>query len=398
MRTQVGIVGAGPAGLVLGRLLERAGIDSVILERRSRSYVEGRVRAGVLEHGTADLLEEIGTGDRMRREGMVHRGIELRFDRAGHRIDLEGLTKKTITVYGQQEVVKDVIAARLGSGLPLEFEAEVTAISGLTGDRAVIHHSSAIHRGAGELTCDFVAGCDGGHGVSYDSIPAGALTRYERAYPFAWLGILAQAPASSDELIYARHERGFALHSMRTPQIIRMYLQVARDADLTAWPDSRIWDELDARLATDAGFHLTHGPVLERGITPMRSLVTEPMRYGRLFLAGDAAHIVPPTGAKGLNLAVADVRVLAEALIAHYRDGDDRLLGEYSARCLRRVWRAQRFSSWMTTMLHRRPDDDEFANRLQLAELAYVTGSTAAATTLAENYVGWAVDTSGSHS
>jgi p-hydroxybenzoate 3-monooxygenase len=388
MRTQVGIVGAGPAGLVLGRLLEQAGIDTVILERRSRSYVEGRVRAGVLEHGTADLLEEIGVGDRMRREGMVHRGIELRFDRAGHRIDLEGLTKKTITVYGQQEVVKDLIAARLDSGIPLEFEAEVTAISGLTGDRPVIH------RGGNELTCDFVAGCDGGHGVAHDAVPAGALSRFERAYPFAWLGILAQAPASSDELIYARHERGFALHSMRTPQIIRMYLQVAPAADLADWPDARIWDELNARLATDTGFTLTDGPVLERGITPMRSLVTEPMRYGRLFLAGDAAHIVPPTGAKGLNLAVADVRVLAEALIAHYRDGDDRPLDEYSARCLRRVWRAQRFSSWMTTMLHRRPDDDEFAHKLQLAELAYVTGSTAAATTLAENYVGWAVDTS----
>ena len=392
MRTQVGIVGAGPAGLVLGRLLERAGIDTVILERRSRSYVEGRVRAGVLEHGTADLLDQIGTGDRMRREGMVHRGIELRFDRAGHRIDLEGLTKKTITVYGQQEVVKDLIAARLAGGRPLEFEAEVTAISGLTGDRPVIH------RGAGELTCDFVAGCDGGHGVAYGSVPAGALTRYERGYPFAWLGILARAPASADELIYARHERGFALHSMRTPQIIRMYLQVAPDTDLADWPDARIWDELNARLATDTGFHLTEGPVLERGVTPMRSLVTEPMRYGRLFLAGDAAHIVPPTGAKGLNLAVADVRVLAEALVAHYRDGDDRLLDEYSARCLRRVWRAQRFSSWMTTMLHRRPDDDEFAHRLQLAELAYLTSSTAAATTLAENYVGWAVDTSGPHS
>jgi len=392
MRTQVGIVGAGPAGLVLGRLLERAGIDSVILERRSRSYVESRVRAGVLEHGTADLLEEIGTGERMRREGMVHRGIELRFDRAGHRIDLEGLTKKTITVYGQQEVVKDLIAARLHSGLPLEFEAEVTAISGLTGDRPVIH------RGAGEVACDFAVGSDGGHGVASHSVPAGALRRYERSYPFAWLGILARAPASSDELIYARHERGFALHSMRTPQIIRMYLQVAPDADLADWPDARIWDELNARLATDTGFTLTDGPVLERGVTPMRSLVTEPMRYGRLFLAGDAAHIVPPTGAKGLNLAVADVRVLAEALVAHYRDGDDRLLDEYSARCLRRVWRAQRFSSWMTTMLHRRPDDDDFAHKLQLAELAYVTGSAAAATTLAENYVGLAVDTSPPHS
>ena len=388
MRTQVGIVGAGPAGLVLGSLLARAGIDTVVLERRSRSYVEGRVRAGVLEHGTADLLDELGVGDRMRKEGMVHRGIELRFDRTGHRIDLAGLTGKTITVYGQQEVVKDLIAARLGSGLPLEFDAEVTAISGLTGDQPTIQHEG------GALDCDFVAGCDGGHGVAYGSVPAGALTRYERVHPFAWLGILAQAPASSDELIYARHERGFALHSMRTPEIIRMYLQVPPDTDLADWPDERIWNELSARLATDAGFHLTAGPVLEKGVTPMRSVVTEPMRYGRLFLAGDAAHTVPPTGAKGLNLAVADVRVLAAALIAHYRDGDDRLLDEYSARCLRRVWRAQRFSAWMTTMLHRRPDDDEFAHKLQLAELAYVTGSAAAATTLAENYVGWAVDTS----
>jgi p-hydroxybenzoate 3-monooxygenase len=392
MRTQVGIVGAGPAGLVLGRLLERAGIDTVVVERRSREYVEGRVRAGVLEHGTADLLDELKVGDRMRREGMVHRGVELRFDRVGHRIDFEDLTGRTITVYGQQEVVKDLIAARLASGLPLEFESEVTAITGLTGtgitgDRPVIHHGGA------ELECDFVAGCDGGHGVAFGSVPAGALTRYEHVYPYAWLGILARAPASAHELVYTRHERGFALHSMRTPEIIRMYLQVPPDTDLGAWPDARIWDELSTRLSTDAGFHLTEGPVLEKGVTPMRSVVTEPMRYGRLYLAGDAAHIVPPTGAKGLNLAVADVRVLADGLIAHYRDGDDRLLDEYTARCLRRVWRVQRFSSWMTTMLHRRPDDDDFAHRLQLAELTYVTTSRAAATTLAENYVGSAVDT-----
>jgi p-hydroxybenzoate 3-monooxygenase len=386
MRTQVGIVGAGPAGLVLGRLLERAGIDSVILERRSRAYVEGRVRAGVLEHGTADLLDELGVGDRMRREGMVHKGIELRFGGVGHRIDLEGLTGRTITVYGQQEVVKDLIAARLASGLPLEFEAEATAITGLTGDRPVIH------RGGAELECDFVAGCDGGHGVAFRSVPAGALTRYERVHPYAWLGILAQAPASAHELVYTRHERGFALHSMRTPEIVRMYLQVPPDTDLTDWPDARIWDELSIRLATDAGFTLTEGPVLEKGITPMRSVVTEPMRYGRLYLAGDAAHIVPPTGAKGLNLAVADVRALAAGLVAHYRDGDDRLLDAYTPYCLRRVWRIQRFSSWMTTMLHRRPDDDEFAHRLQLAELRYLTTSVAAATTLAENYVGSAVD------
>jgi p-hydroxybenzoate 3-monooxygenase len=396
VRTQVGIVGAGPAGLVLARLLERAGIDAVVLERRSRPYVEGRVRAGVLEHGTADLLEELGVGARMRREGMVHRGIELRFDGTGHRIDLAGLTGRTITVYGQQEVVKDLIAARLDTGGPLLFDAEVTAITGLTGDRPVLRfRQDGVDR---ELTCDFVAGCDGGHGVARDAVPAGRLTRYDRVHPFAWLGILARAPAAADELVYAYHERGFALHSMRTPEIIRLYLQVPPDTDIADWPDARIWDELNARLATDDGFELKPGPVIEKGVTPMRSLVTEPMRYGRLFLAGDAAHIVPPTGAKGLNLAVADVRVLAEALIAHYRDGDDRLLDEYSARCLRRVWRAQRFSSWMTTMLHRRPDDDEFAHKLQLAELAYVTESAAASTTLAENYVGWTVDTSGPRS
>jgi p-hydroxybenzoate 3-monooxygenase len=382
-RTQVGIVGAGPAGLVLGRLLENAGIASVILERRSREYVEHRVRAGVLEHGTADLLERIGVGDRMRREGMVHRGIELRFGGARHRIDPEALTGRTITVYGQQEVVKDLIAARLAGGLPLEFEAGVTTVTGLDGDAPVIRHDG------GEITCDFVAGCDGGHGVSAAGAPAGAFTRYERRYPYAWLGILAQAPASSDELIYCRHERGFALHSMRSPEVMRMYLQVPPDTDLADWPDDRIWDELGVRLATDDGFELTRGPVLEKGVTPMRSLVTEPMRYGRLFLAGDAAHIVPPTGAKGLNLAVADVTMLAAGLTAHYRDGDDRLLGAYSRERVARVWRAQRFSSWMTTMLHRRPDDDEFAHKLQVAELAYVTGSAAMATTLAENYVGW---------
>ncbi len=381
-RTQVGIVGAGPAGLVLGRLLENAGISTVILERRSRAYVEHRVRAGVLEHGTADLLERIGVGARMRREGLVHRGIELRFDRARHRIDLQQRTGKTITVYGQQEVVKDLIAARLASGLPVEFEAEVTAVD-LDGP--------AVRYNGTELVCDFVAGCDGGHGVAAAAVPAGVLTRYERQYPYAWLGILARAPASSDELIYARHDRGFALHSMRTPEIIRMYLQVPPDTDPGDWPDERIWDELTVRLATDDGFELTRGPVLEKGVTPMRSLVTEPMRYGPLFLAGDAAHIVPPTGAKGLNLAVADVSLLAAGLIAHYRDGDDRLLDDFSRQRLARVWRAQRFSSWMTTMLHRRPDDDGFAHKLQVAELAYVTDSAAMATTLAENYVGWDV-------
>ncbi|MGA5302832.1 4-hydroxybenzoate 3-monooxygenase [Nucisporomicrobium flavum] len=377
MRTQVGIIGAGPAGLVLARLLQREGIDAVILERRSRPYVEGRVRAGVLEHGTADLLEDLGVGARMRREGMVHRGIELRFAGAGHRIDLEGLTGRTITVYGQQEVVKDLIAARLADGLPLHFEAEVTGVDGTT---VTYKHDGVEQR----LECDVVAGCDGSHGVTAGALPAGAVRRHERVYPYAWLGILARAPAANEELVYAYHERGFALHSMRTPEIVRLYLQVPPGTDLAEWPDERIWDELRRRL----GLPLVAGPVLERGVTPMRSVVVEPMRHDRLFLAGDAAHIVPPTGAKGLNLAVADVRVLAEALTAYFRDGDEKLMDAYSDTCLRRVWQVQRFSNWMTSMLHRHPGDDPFDHGLQVAELAYVTGSTAAATTLAENYVG----------
>jgi p-hydroxybenzoate 3-monooxygenase len=376
MRTQVGIVGAGPAGLVLARLLERAGIDSVVLERRSRSYVESRMRAGVLEHGTAQLLDELGVGQRMRREGMVHRGIELRFGGAGHRIDLAGRTGRTITVYGQQEVVKDLIAARLGSG-ELHFDAEVTGVEGTTID---YRHGGVPRR----LDCDFVAGCDGSHGVVRGSVPPGALHTIERGYPFAWLGILARAPAAAEELVYAYHERGFALHSMRTPEIVRLYLQVDPGTDLADWPDPRIWDELRTRL----GLPLKEGEVLERGVTPMRGIVVEPMQHDRTFLAGDAAHIVPPTGAKGLNLAVADVRVLAEALTAYYRDGTRELLDAYSRTCLARVWQVQRFSNWMTTMLHRHPADDPYAHRLRLAELAYVTGSTAAATTLAENYVG----------
>jgi len=376
VRTQVGIIGAGPAGLVLARLLERAGIASIVIERRSRSYVESRVRAGVLEHDTARLLDELGVGGRMRREGLVHRGVELRFDGEGHRIDLEKLTGRTITVYGQQEVVKDLIAARLDSGAPLLFEAEVTGVD----DTEIAFRHEAAER---LLSCDFVAGCDGSHGVARYCVPAGALHAAERSYPYAWLGILARAPAANEELVYAYHERGFALHSMRTPEIVRLYLQVPPGTDLADWPDARIWDELRTRL----GLPLQEGPVLERGITPMRSVVVEPMRHGRLFLAGDAAHIVPPTGAKGLNLAVADVEVLAAALVAYYREGSTALLDAYSRTCLRRVWQVQRFSNWMTSMLHRH-DDDRFGHRLQLAELAYVTGSTAAATTLAENYVG----------
>ena len=387
MRTQVGIVGAGPAGLVLARLLHREGIDSVVFERRPRAYVESRVRAGVLEHGTAALLDDLGVGERMHREGMVHRGLELRFGGRGHRIDLAALTGgKTITVYGQQEVVKDLIAARAADGGETLFEAEVTGLAGLTGDRPTIRY--AYQGDERELTCDVVAGCDGFHGLSRSAVPAGALTVHERAYPYAWLGILAEAPPASDELIYTNSTRGFALHSMRTPKITRLYLQVPPETDLAEWPDERIWSELNIRMATDEGFALSEGPILDRGITGMRSFVAEPMRYGRLFLAGDAAHIVPPTGAKGMNLAVADVRVLAEALAAWYRRGDGRLLDEYSARCLRRVWRVQHFSWWMTTMLHRNPDIGDFDHHLQQAQLAYVTASNAAATTLAENYVG----------
>jgi len=387
MRTQVGIVGAGPAGLVLAHLLQRRGIESVVLENRSRDYVEKRVRAGVLEYGTVQLLTETGVGDRLRREGLVHTGVELRFDGQGHRIPFDELTGgRSITVYGQQEVVKDLIRARLEAGAPLLFGVADVSLHGVDSPTPSIRF-----RADGqdqELQCDVIAGCDGFHGVSRDSVPAGVLTGYERAYPFAWLGILAKAPPSSEELIYTYHERGFALHSMRSPQVTRLYLQCDPDDELAAWPDERIWDELHARLATRDGFTLTEGPVLEKGITGMRSVVLEPMQYGRLFLAGDAAHIVPATGAKGLNLAVADVWVLARGLAEFYRTGSAAELDRYSATCLRRIWRGQHFSWWMTSMLHRFRGDDEFGHRLQLSQLAYVTSSRAAATTLAENYVG----------
>jgi p-hydroxybenzoate 3-monooxygenase len=381
VRTQVGIVGAGPAGLVLAHLLHRRGIDSVVVERHSREHIEKRVRAGVLEHGTVDLLVSSGLGERLRRERMVHHGLELLFDGVGHRIPLTDLTGREITVYGQHEVVKDLVAARLATGRPLHFSVPDVSLHGLA-DRPVIRF------GGESLECDFVAGCDGFHGVSRPSIPAPALTVYERAYPYAWLGILAEAPPSAEELIYALHERGFALHSMRSPAITRLYLQVPAGESLDAWPDDRIWEELRIRLARrDPAWTLADGPILERSIAPMRSFVVEPMRYGRLFLAGDAAHIVPPTGAKGLNLAVADVAVLAEALASFYATGDTRGLDGYSARCLRRVWRVQHFSWWMTSMLHR-VDDDPFTLRLQLSQLRYTVSSTAAATSLAENYVG----------
>jgi p-hydroxybenzoate 3-monooxygenase len=388
MDTQVGIVGAGPAGLLLAHLLHLRGIESVVLEARSREYVEARVRAGVLEQTTVDLLDSAGVAQRLHREGLVHHGLELRFDGRGHRIDFAELTGgRAITVYGQQEVVKDLIAARLAAGGELLFEVQDVSLHDLESDRPCIRFS---HDGADHaLRCDVVAGCDGFHGISRPTVPDDVLRIYEREYPFAWLGILAEVAPSNEELIYCHHDRGFALHSMRSPTLTRLYLQCAPDADIEEWPDERIWEELQTRLATaDGEFVLGQGPLVEKGITPMRSFVAEPLRHGRLFLAGDAAHIVPPTGAKGLNLAAADVRVLSEALGAWYEGGDESGLDAYSDTCLRRVWRVQHFSWWMTSMLHRFGGDDPFEPQLQRSQLHYVVSSRAAATTLAENYVG----------
>jgi p-hydroxybenzoate 3-monooxygenase len=385
VRTQVAIVGAGPAGLTLARLLELEGIDTVVLEDRSREYCERRIRAGVLEQRTADLLRDAGVGARMRAEGIVHGGIHLQFDGERHHVPMRELTGRSIVVYGQTEVVKDLIAARVESGLPLRFEVSDVGVHDVDTERPRVEF---VHEGRRrELECDVVAGCDGFHGVCRSSIPAGVLRTFEREYPFGWLGILAEVAPSMDELVYTHHERGFALLSLRSPRRSRYYLQVAPDEDLAAWPDERVWEELQARTALD-GWSLHEGPVLEKGVTGMRSFVAEPMQHGRLYLAGDAAHIVPPTGAKGLNLALADVRVLAEALVAHFRRGDDRLLEGYSRECLRRVWRAEHFSWWMTSMLHRLPGGDPFDLKLQLSQLRYVVTSEAQARSLAENYVG----------
>jgi p-hydroxybenzoate 3-monooxygenase len=384
MRTQVGIVGAGPAGLFLSHLLARAGIDSVVIETRSRKYIEERVRAGVLEQGSSDLLRELGLGARMDSEGLIHHGINLRFNERLHHLDFNALVGKGVVVYGQHEVVKDLVAARLASGAPILFEVEDVAVDGLKTTNPTIRFR---HEGAAkEIQCDFIAGCDGFHGVCRPSIPAGVLKTFERTYPFGWLGILARARPASEELIYASHERGFALLSMRSPEVGRLYLQCDPDEDLSAWPDSRVWDELNIRLAGGSG--LPEGPVLQKGVTAMRSFVVEPMQYGRLFLAGDAAHIVPPTGAKGMNLAFADVQVLARGVAEFYRSRSEGLLERYSAICLRRIWKAQRFSWYMTSMLHRFPEDNDFDRRRQLAELDTVTSSRAAGTALAENYVG----------
>ena len=385
-RTQVGIVGAGPAGLFLSHLLHLAGIESIVVENRSRDYVEHRVRAGVLEQGTVDLMRDTGLAARLDVEGLVHHGIEIRFGGQGHRIPMSDLAGgRAITIYGQQEVVKDLIAARLAAGGDVRFEAEEVHVSGIDGDNPAIQYLKDGETHAVE--CDFIAGCDGFHGVTRGVIPPGVLTEYHHEYPFAWLGILAAVAPSTEELIYARHDLGFALHSLRSPSISRLYIQVDPTEEIENWPDDRIWEQLRIRLALE-GWELHDGPVIEKNIALMRSFVVEPMQFGRLFLAGDAAHIVPATGAKGLNLAVADVFVLSRAMDAWYRSGSRSLLDAYTDTCLRRVWRAQDFSNYMSTMLHRYPDDDPFRDRLQLARLETLTVSRPAAQALATNYTG----------
>jgi p-hydroxybenzoate 3-monooxygenase len=387
VRTQVAIVGAGPAGLLLSHLLHRRGIESVVLEARTRDYVEQRVRAGVLEQGTVDTLVGSGAGERLQREGLVHHGIELRFGGQGHRIAFEKLVPgRAITVYGQQEVVKDLIATRLAAGGQILFGVEDVVPGGIDGQNPEVSFTHQSERRT--IQADFIAGCDGFHGVCRDVIPPGVLRFFDKEYPFGWLGVLAAVAPSSEELIYASNDRGFALHSMRSPEVSRFYLQVAPKEDIADWPDERIFRELRARLETVPGWTLRTGPVLEKGITAMRSFVTEPMQFGRLFLAGDAAHIVPPTGAKGLNLAAFDVTVLTRALTAWYTSGDASLLDGYSQACLHRVWRAQHFSWWMTTLLHTFDHYDAYDRRLQQSYLDYVCSSEAASTSLAENYVG----------
>ena len=385
VRTQVVIIGAGPAGLLLGHLLGLNGVDTVIVETRSLDYVQHRVRAGVIEYGIANFLEESGVGSRMRAEGLVHHGIEFRLDGVSHRIALSELYEgRAITVYGQQEVVKDLITARVANGAPLHFDATVTSVSGHTTTTPSVVVTTS--DGEIEIIGDYVIGCDGSHGVSSASVPSGVLRRYDRVYPFSWLGILAEAPPATEELIYCRHPQGFALYSMRSPVLSRLYLGVSPEETLESWSDERIWEELTTRLATDRAASIAQGPIIERGITPMRSVVVAPMRYGRLFLAGDAAHIVPPTGAKGMNLALADVRLLAPALVASLHDHDERLLDSYSDESLRRVWRAEEFSTYMTQMLHPHPSD-EFENGVQSARLRQVIDSEDTARALARNYV-----------
>jgi len=391
MRTQVGIIGAGPAGLLLSLMLAAEGIDSIVLESRSRAEVESTIRAGVLEQGTVELMTSLGINERMKREGAIHRGIELRFDGSGHRINFQELTNgRSITVYPQHEVVKDCIAARLKQGGQILFNVEDVSLHDVSSLQPSIHFTHEHEQS--EVQCDFIAGCDGFHGVSRASIPTALQKVFSRTYPFGWLGILMQAPPSSHELIYAYSERGFALVSTRSPELQRMYIQCDPQDDIANWSDEMILEELQVRLTTSDNWQLRLGPITQKSILAMRSFVIDPMQYGRLFLAGDAAHIVPPTGAKGLNLAVADVRHLSRALVVYYKQDRTDLLESYSATCLRRVWRAEHFSWWMTSMLHRFPDDDAFQQRMQRAQLDYTVRSRVAATSLAENYVGLPFD------
>jgi p-hydroxybenzoate 3-monooxygenase len=385
-RTQVAIIGSGPAGLLLGQLLHKAGIDTVILERQTRDHVLARIRAGVLEQGTVALIDEAGCGARLHREGLIHHGIELSLRGARHRVDFQDLVGGSVTVYGQTEVTRDLMDAREAAGALTLFQALDVTPSGFDGAHPVVRYTA--NGEASEIACDFIAGCDGFHGVSRHSVPESALTLFERVYPFGWLGLLADVPPLAPELIYVNHERGFALCSMRSHTRSRYYLQCDASEQVEAWSDDRFWDELRRRLDPDAAGRLITGPSIEKSIAPLRSFVAEPMRFGRLFLAGDAAHIVPPTGAKGLNLAASDVHYLSETLIDHYRGGSDLGLDHYSARVLARVWKAERFSWWMTSLLHRFPDTGAFGQRIQLAELDYLVGSRAASTALAENYVG----------
>lgn len=390
MRTQVGIIGAGPAGLTLSLLLQRLGIESIIIENRSREYVEARIRAGVLEHWAAALLDDLGVGDRMRKQGMVHEGIEIGINGERRRIDFKALVNKDIVVYGQHEVVKDLIQARLAQGGPIEFDVSDTSVYDLNTDNPKIRFNKGGE--THEISCDFIAGCDGFHGICRPSIPKGVLTEFERIYPFGWLGILSESPPPSHELIYSFHDRGFGLYSMRSPTISRAYLQCDPNEDINKWSDEEIWMELKRRLGPDGDKILKTGRVFEKGVTAMRSFVTEPMQYGRLFLAGDAAHIVPPTGAKGMNLASADVLFLSRALDAFYKKNSKDLIENYTKKCLSRIWKAQRFSYFMTSMLHLDPNAGAFDRKRQIAELDYFTSSEAAQRSLAENYVGLPVE------
>ena len=385
MRTQVAIIGAGPSGLLLGQLLQRHGIDNVILERQTPAYVLERIRAGIVEQGTVDLLNEVGVGARMQREGLVHDGTQICVEGVRHRIDFKALTGKAVTVYGQTEITRDLMEARATAGAPSIYEAHDVSLHDFSGNRPRVTYRH--DGGNGEITCDFIAGCDGFHGVSRRTVPPGAIKTFERVYPFGWLGLLSDTPPVSDELIYIRHELGFALCSMRSPTRSRYYLQCSLAEDVDAWPDERFWEELRRRLDDEARRVLVTGPSLEKSIAPLRSFVAEPMRFGQLLLAGDASHIVPPTGAKGLNLAASDVYYLSQALVEFFRQKSTAGLDHYSARALARVWKAERFSWWMTTLLHTFPDS-AFEAKMQLAELDYLFNSRVAATALAENYVG----------